>query len=383
MGGFNKIVTPPPPAGGLIPPVLSGSATFLSTDYAMDLVVENADPAFPAAVEFFFPNSALKATTYDGGTDDLPTYGFAPAAIEDLTFVRGAGALPVLETITGVLPDGTTVTHNVTVQALPPEFYNSLTNIAPPTFEFRMDAVDGSGLMVNTGSKGATYNAALTGCVPTVQAIDPFTGYVEMDAGGDHTEAPFGSYPLAADLLRNADRSYVMVWDVVVDTGSGQYLTLCTALTTNNGWGWMYQPTASGILQSRYLFSSSSDELSFANPRSKNDNGPVEDCLMTAVAAGPPIQPRRTILCVTYDQTTKNTFLRWKQTGHGAGHSYIEDYSAEDTAAGAAVVVWQGWASTAAYKVQWRYLAVVDTVLSSTEFEVLASNAGLNSVPTI
>lgn len=353
----------------MVLPALSGSAVFVSTTTTMNLSIENLDLVNPSVVELEFANGALSAVDFDDGSAGSPSFAMAPGSTRIAVLTRGLGSIPVMETITATLADGQTVQTTVYVQTLDP-LKTVLLNISAPTFQFTMDAVDASGRMINTGSLAA-HNADMFNCTTTVDAVDGYDGYVDVDGTTDYTSAYFGGYPLASDILRTEDRSYLMVFDITADIASNRYLTLCTALSSNNAWGWLYgNSSIPGQLKTQYLLGSTQD-LSAANGTNDNPAGSPADLATTGVGG----TPRRTILAVTYEHAGGATVIRWKQTGNGPGHTYIAGTSAAENSAGAAIPRWMGWSTGAVSTVNWRYMAVVNTVLSSVDFDGLAESA--------
>lgn len=373
--------------GGVTSPTLEVGLTLAETAATLELDIVNNDDDNPAALELAFSATALSSVStvqgqglgysgdvgFDDGTAVSPSYGLDPGSTRQVVFVRGTsspsyGDDDVVETVTATLADGSTVSTSVTVEG--PFFKTAVREISTPTFEFLMDAVDMTGNLVNVGSLGASYNAGLYNCAVAVDVSDGFHGYVEADGASDYCKAVFGAYPTAADTLRVENRSYIFVWDNEDDIPSNKYLTIATAGSTNNAWGWM-QSNASGGFKSQYLWSGSATDLSAANGTNDNMAGSAE----TLASTDDDGDPRRCLLVVSYDHAAEAATVRWKQGGHGVGHTYItDDIGTADSSAGAAVMAWFGWSSGAASTVRWRYIAIIDSTVSSAQFEALAGH---------
>ncbi len=369
--------------GGVTAPTLPVGLTFLETESALILAIQNNDPVNPCVVEMAFGTAALQALAWDDGDAITPSFAVDPGATRNVTLERGSGAPTygdpdVFEAVTATLADGSTVQITVTVEGKI-SFKDLVAGISVPTFEYLMD-VDNAGTprqMYSTGTalQGAPhfnpYDVDMENCQTTA---DPngFEGYVEMDGTADRCRSFTGGYPLKTEVLRTQDRSYIFVWDNETNIPSNRYLTLCTAGTGNNGWGWLHT-NAAGQLKSQYVWGGGPTDLSAANGTNDNLAGVAEDLFSTAM---PDTSPRRCLLVVSYDHAALAVTMRWKVEGHGVGHTYrTAAQYAVDSTAGAAAVHWMGWSTGSATTVRWRYLSVVDTVIGSADFEALATLA--------
>jgi hypothetical protein len=372
---------------GVTPPTLPAGLILLETESILTVSIQNNDPVNPCVVEMAFDTSALQALAWDDGTAASPSFAVDPGGTRNVTLERGSGSPTygdpdVHEAVTSTLADGSTVEITITVEGKI-SFKDAVAGISVPTFEYLMDADNGvpgptpPRQMFNTGTAlqpapgFAAYDVDMENCQTTA---DPngFEGYVEMGWTDDRCRSYTAGYPLKTEVLRTQDRSYVFVWDNETNIPSNAYLTLCTAGSGNNGWGWLYT-NAAGQMKSQYVWGGGVTNLSAANGTNDNIAGVPEDLYSTAM---PDTSPRRCLLVVAYDHATGEVTMRWKVEGNGVGHTYITAAQyAVDSTAGAAAVHWMGWSSGSATTVRWRYLAVVDTVIGSADFEALATLA--------
>jgi len=375
--GSNVAIGSKPAAasgGGVTAPSIQTNLTLVEGFPSLDIQIQNLSLNNPAVVELSFANSAMQATSWDDGDALTPSYALDPSSTRDVTFVRGTGAPPygtdVAETVTATLADGSTVTSSVSVEG--PLFTAAIQAIGYPTHEFRMDAVDGNGDLVNTGGQGffGGYNPSLNNCAATASFVDGFDGYVEMDGGADSIKSDLVNAPLAYDLLRNWTRSYVFVWDNTADLGASKYHTIATTTALQNAWGYIETDATDPVFTSQHLWSSGTTKLNSTNGTNDHPTGVAEDFLTTAVP-GP--TRRRCIMAVIWDHPALEATIRWKCDGHGDGHTYITDPAPDEGTAGALnPFAWAGWTTGAVESVQWLYIGVIDTVMTSDQFDSLA-----------
>lgn len=357
---------------GVTPPSLDVGLVLSAVSPTIDFQIINQDPVNPSVVELSFDGEILMSQTWDDGDQHTPSIALDPGSSRDVTFTRSIGTpnygVTVSETVTATLADGSTVSSSVSV--LGPEFSTALSGISPVTIEYRMDQVDVFGKLVNTGSR-AGYPAVMSNCVATQELpiTDGFYGYVEVDGTADKVVSSGPDAVQKEYILRTQDRSYVMVWDNEGVMTANKHLTICTAIATDNGWGWI-QTTAANVYQSRHLFASGIIELDSANGTNDNLLGSAEDFDQRWNIGTS--QPIRCILAVVYDHGTGIVTFRWKQDGDGPGHTYYSEVQAnQDVDTNYANVSWMGWTSNAANMVKWRYIGVVDKAITSEDFEIL------------
>ncbi len=379
MGFIAGVISPSGAGGGggVTAPTLDVGLTLVSEEKEIEFEIQNNDALNPAVVEIAFPQTALQATEWDDGTATSPSFAIDPGSTRGVTFERGTlapdyGDPDVVETISGTLADGSTVSSSVTVEGLIAFRQYIAASIAAPVFEYRMDAQVGA-LLTNTGSMGTATDPQMYNCATAVDTSGGFDGVVEMDSTADRVRNIFGGYPLAADILRNTDRSYIFCWENDTDVPANRYLTIATGFGTNNAWGWLQTKNA-GTYNSQYLWGGGSTDLSTANiapaliPQPSNMAGTPSSFHTTTNPDG---SPRRCVCVVSYDSGAGEATIRWKTDGDGIGHTYITAPAAADTAAGAADITWMGWSSSGAADVSWRYIASVDAIVSVADMDTL------------
>lgn len=356
--------------GGVTAPSLQVGLTLDETSGTLEFEIVNNDGSNPSGLELAFSLNALEAVSWDDGTASSPSFALDPASTREISFTRGSGApeigdAPVVETITATLADGSTVTQTVTVEAQA-VFKSLIAALAPPTHEFLMDVTDGT-YLVNTGTEGGSQpqNARLTNCSPTVDAVDGFDGYLEMNSATDdiRTHSAIGRDTVVRKS--GTPRSWIWVWDnqTALDP-SEDIISIGSAQTTNTGCGWIRTST-SNTLKSQY--NGSAVDFTAANA-THSSGGTAMDC---GIGSG-----IRTVLAVTYDGGTSTT-IRWKQTGHASGHTYITQATTADSTSGNDNFYWCGFFHSAANTVRYRYMCIIDHQVSLSEFDSLASSAGL------
>ena len=361
--------------GGVTAPTLEVGLTLASSSTELEYDIVNNDADNPAAVELAFAESALKAVAYDHGTPQSPSYAVDPGQTRTVSFERDTGAPSygnpdVTETITGTLADGATVSSSVTVQGI--QFKTAVRALAEPRFEFLWDSIGmSSGEVTNTGSVGTSRNAIVYNSPTASSTSDQFEGSLHITASNQYVQAISGQEPLRTDFCRNQDRSYIFVWDNVTDLSTYSYLMISDGNGSNNGPGWT--STGTTYVKSQYCWTGGAVDLSAANG-THSAGGTPEDMLITMNGS----EPRRCMMAISYDHAAGTATIRWKQTGHAAGHTYRTSGSNSDSSAGALTVRWVGWsAGSTANSADWRYTAVVDGLVSASLFDQLAGIAGL------
>ena len=255
-------------------------------------------------------------------------------------------------------------------------FKTALREIVDPTFEWLMDAESPAGTPTNTGTDPLN-NAELSGCETTAEAdpVGGFDGYVEIDAASDYLRQGVGGH--FAKIGKSADRSWIFVFDVINEDLANGYLNFGTQAGSDNAWGWMYAGTTggggtSGIFTSRYFWSGTAVSLSSGNG-THSSLGSATDMLTAAIDES---TPRRTVLIISYDQEDDPVgVIRWKQTNDPAGHTYISDDAPEDGGYTSLHVRWAGFGSSGVTGIKWKYIGIVNQVLTAANFDTLADIA--------
>ena len=372
--GFNSGIVAPAGAAGVTAPTLEVGLTLSSSSTQLEYDIVNNDSDNPAAVELAFTQSALKAASFDHGTAQSPSYAIDPGQTRTVNFERDTGApdygdADVVETITGTLADGATISSSVTVQGI--QFKNALRSLAVPRFEFLWDSASMTGEVTNSGSVGSTRNAIIYNGPTVASASDGFDGRMSMTASNQYVQAIAGSEPLRDDFCRTQDRSYVFVWENVSDISSG-YIMISDGNGTNNGPGWT--SAGASYVKSQYFWTGGAVDLSAANG-THSAGGSAEDFVIDNMSDG---TARRCLMVLSYDHAAGTGTIRWKQAGHSAGHTYRTSGCNSDSAAGALTVRWAGWSAGGnSIDIDWRYTAVVDGVVSASLFDQLAGIAGM------
>ena len=362
--------------GGVTAPSLQLGLTLASDKTELQYDVVNNDALNPSAVELAFTSSALKAVEYDHGTPQSPSYAIDPGQTRTIEFQRDTGAPTygnpdVTETITGTLADGATVSSSVIVQGI--QFKSAVRALGVPRFEFLWDSIGVvTGEVTNSGSVGATRNAIVYNSPTASATSDEFDGALHITASNQYVQAISGQEPLRTDFCRTQDRSYIFVWDNVSDLSTNSYLMITDGNGSNNGPGWT--STGTTYVKSQYCWTGGAVDLSAANG-THSAGGTAEDMLITQLSSG---DPRRCFMAISYDHAAGTATIRWKQSGHAAGHTYRTSGSNADSSAGALTVRWVGWsAGSTANDADWRYTGVVDGIITASLFDQLAGIAGL------
>jgi hypothetical protein len=352
-------------------PTMTSGLTLVSGNTSVVMTVNNADANNPSAFELSFPDSLLEASAYDSGTATSPVFAMRGAGQRSVTLVRGSGIAPgdatQTETITAKLADGTTQQQDVIVEAPLSYFYSAVAVLGAPTIEIRMDAVDGSGKLITTGSvsiPNATPFGAWLGLV--ANAVPGFTHYFEQSALTDYlqVDAPMSAY------CRNTNRSWIFVWEHDPATAvTGKTMSESNASSANdNGWGTI--GLKSGVYQSQ---SNGGATLSFNSSNGTHSAGGTAETLTTAVG-------ELCLLVISYDAATPpgSLIFRWKQASHATGHTHATQATTVETASGSNYLNIAGDDSSfSGHPVRWRYFGIIDSLVNTSEYNTLAATIGL------
>jgi len=252
-------------------------------------------------------------------------------------------------------------------------FKTALRDIIDPTLEYTFSAGDGAstGTSVNAGRDLIPTNQTAT---ISADSVGGFDGYFEVAAGNDHLLAGYTD----SDIIMDIDRTYIFVFDVdVADVGS-RYVNFGNTAATQNAWGWFFAGAKStgglaGVFSSRYLYHSSAAAVNLSAATGTHSvAGGATDCATTYIDA---LTPRRTVLFISYDAAANEVTIRWKQTLDGPGHTF---YTATSPNKPDTAIVWTyfwGYITAGPLGTKLKYGAVVDSNLTTANFDTLADIA--------
>jgi len=250
---------------------------------------------------------------------------------------------------------------------------------AGPTYEFLFDAVDGSGDLVNTGTIGSSANATRGGSTLSVSPTsDEFDG--ECIITGNYSN--WTTSVLQNTVSATTDRSWVFVWENNPSGMAWNIGLLSFAAWTTTAFGEIKTNTAGNYFWTQGGVAS--------NP---NFCATVAGCPSYApwhasqTLGGSP-QPLtgdaglRTALIITYETgvTPGTEFVfRWKQDGDPAGHTFLTtaQSATPSTPTTPVAVKWAGHTGQSQSGANFRYVAVVDHVITESEADGLFTAAAL------
>jgi len=263
-------------------------------------------------------------------------------------------------------------------------FKELLREFSVPEFEytFSSNSDPGDNNCLDTGTEGV--HAAFMNNLSATASLDSvgeFEGHSKITAATHAIKEGYAD----AKIDKRQDRTYIWVMDVEADLPATCYLNFGGTGASENAWGWIYvggittthHSSDSGVFASRYLWDSPvpiSDhgiKLTAATG-SHSAGGTATDFITTRIDAS---TPRRSVFCMAYDLSETDATVRWKQTGNGAGHTYITSGSAADTG-GIVYTYLAGYdAGNAPVGAKFKYIAVIDAVLTADQFTELADIA--------
>jgi hypothetical protein len=306
----------------------------------------------------------------------------------------------VTEIITATLADGSIVVQTVDVDPPPGAFKDVIANIASPTLEFLFDDVGANPAWPkNTGTwNGAgTPNFGDGQLVGThtiaTEALDGFDGYIQMESATTRF-ANLEYLPLTT-ILRNADRSWVYVWDSLDSLGfdadleasaaGGSFWNYAICIpggggsTDRTGGGHILTSVVStpNVIRIEHsgLVAAAGVEFTSGNG-THSAVGSAQNCILDGGI--------RTVLVVTYDHAAAEVTVRWKQTGNPSGHTYITHDTDFESGDPAITTYWEYLGSSGHFgyyppveNARYRYFGVVDHTITSGEFDDLTVSAGV------
>jgi len=366
MGGFfggggggdaNDMTVPASPL-----PDLAAAAEFKS-------VVLTNDGTTPASVELDFTNNYLQGVGFDSGTASSPTYVVDPdAGPRTIQLERGAVSVPsdpTEETIAFTGNAGLIQSNTIDVYAAALMDLEIRRLGHTPTIEFRMDAVTGGGLLTDTGSIGGN-DATLTGlAVDTSAPPTGYRGWVETNATGDGAKTN-----LAQNLVnRSTDRSWVWCWKQLVSI-SGAYLSgLDDAGSALDTPGWL-NPSGASWRMVNFGYPGSPATIALTAANGSRDGAGVALDLATT-------DNLECMVILSYVHATTTTTIRWKSSADAStGHTYYTNSVSSQTGTGN-INFWWIAGGYCTNPVQMTYVAVSDSIISASDFNAMASVAGL------
>ena len=332
-------------------------------------VVLTNDGTTPASVELAFTNNYLQGVGFDSGTAASPTYVVDPdVGPRTIQLMRGSVTVPsdpTEETIDFTGNAGLIQSNTIDVYAAALMDLKIRSLGHAPTIEFRMDAVTGGGLLTDTGSIGGN-DATLTGlAVDTSAPPMGYRGWVETNATAD------GAVTLLAQNLvnRSTDRSWIWCWKQLVSI-SGTYLSgLDGAGSGLDTPGWPGPSGASWrMVNFGYPGSPATIALTAANG-SRDGAGVALDLATT--------DNLECMVILSYVHATTTTTIRWKSSADLAvGHTYYTNSVPSQTGTSNINFHWLA-GGFCTNPVQVTYIAVTDSIISASDFNSMASVAGL------
>ena len=108
-------------SAGVIKPTIAAGVTLATAEETDSIVITNADSSNPAAVDLAFASSSVKATAFDQGTAQSPSYVLEAGTSRTVSLIRDTGANDygdgnVIESVNARLPDGTLASQSLTVE---------------------------------------------------------------------------------------------------------------------------------------------------------------------------------------------------------------------------------------------------------------------------
>ena len=259
-----------------------------------------------------------------------------------------------------------------------------LREFSVPTLEyaFTSNSNPGTDNCLDTGTEGV--HADFFGNLSATASADStgeFDGHSKITNAAHYIREGYAD----AKIDKRQDRTYIWVMDVESNLSSC-YLNFGGTGASENAWGWLYVGTQStthhqadaGVFASRYLWDSPAPisnkgiKLTAATGSHSQGGTPVD--FVTTALGGMPTQPRRSVFCVSYDLSETEATIRWRQTGNAAGHTFITSGSAAD-GGGIVYTYLAGYTGNGPVGAKFKYIAVIDAVLTADQFDELAEIA--------
>jgi len=108
-------------AAAITKPTLESGLTLVTANGPINFDIVNNDGSNPAAVDLAFTTPAVRATSWDQGTESSPSYVLEAGTTRTISLIRDYGAEDygdgnVTESITALLPDGTFASQTLIVE---------------------------------------------------------------------------------------------------------------------------------------------------------------------------------------------------------------------------------------------------------------------------
>jgi hypothetical protein len=239
-----------------------------------------------------------------------------------------------------------------------------------PTYEFLFDAVDGSGDLVNTGTISGNATMFYGGDVGTTVSTtsDEFDGKGRVPGAGS-PQSSWRQTLTKSTITSHVDRSWVFVWENTTNLGGNKQIV-----------------AFAGELGSGGNFGDIKHQSDVYHQDGTVSAGPLDAITATGHSVDPADATDmtgdtglRNVLIITYELGETDMIFRWKQTGDPPGHTFKTlDQSSTPSPTSTTTVVWAGARGyDAVTNSDWRYIAVVDHVISESEADALFDVAGL------
>jgi len=238
-----------------------------------------------------------------------------------------------------------------------------------PTYEFLMNLLDESGDLINTGTIIGNaedyyiHNPSVT--------YDEFVGACLFSAVYDSWWSPTVTW---STISHTTDRSWVFVWENTSHAAGAWWNKDLVEFVGGKSWGYLKIAAAQVRFQQAPFanFAGLNNLYLAAGNASGQSAGNSASTLTGAVG-------KRCVLFITYDHAGAEFIIRWKQTGDPAGHTFAESARTSTVSpTGTVNVKWVGTTGAGSPRnVTWRYMAVIDHVISESEADALFDVAGL------
>ena len=350
--------------------VPTGVTSIASNETGTNILLTN-EGTTPAPVELSFENSYLKGVDPDSGTPESPSY-----VVDDESATRtisvqrdqSPSSYPSTEKITFTGNTGFIQTRAYTIDA--PAFSVMVGSLATPTmaFAFNQNLVAGGGSAnLNLGSTSSTINPyEVIGSASVVSSSEQpeFEGYAELPNFVYDTVQTTGLHDLSEFWATSGNkRTWIMAWSNIGTLRTGIYSTLFE-IQQSKSFGKIYA-SSSGIGHNV----SSNTVLDDTHQHSINGASASEVMVHT-------IAPK-CLVAITWDGVDEFT-VRWKQTGHGTGFSYLTRSKTADTgSSNSRHVVVGGGGSKSTNNIRVRNFSAINHELTDSEFTSLCVAAGL------
>lgn len=343
---------------GKAPPSLEAGVKFGGSATSLSYQLDNLEDATPSAVQLSFDPAYLEAEldTQDDGVVATPCYVIEPGGSRSVTLVRSESCPtsggPFIVTVSATLASGATVEQTITVE--PAATLLGVLGAFSPTRLYLMTS-NGSGGVEDLGSAGD--DATLTGVTIATSDNVGWSGEATIDGFNDRVHV---NLPRLGDngCSYDRDRTWVVVWKSVGATAARNFMGQTAVLRLRQ--------SGTGII----IYYNGGANFTAGTGDSHTDGGSSEALSNTT----------GTILMVAYvyDATAEEWTIRWKSSGHRAGHSFkVIGSSPPDSTSG--TLNWRvaGWdANSAGFHIAGAH-AIINSKITAADFDEIASTAGL------